>query len=317
MIFMIKNGITFLCVIILIASAGLLVPAKSFCSDVPLLSGFMDLESSIKALQVKVEKAQISIVLIITYDDSGEEIRRGNGVFIDHEGRIITNALIRKNAYSAEVLSGTNYYREVVLLNRREDIDIALIQVKANNEKPLDLDFQSEVRLGERIIAIGRSSSLKPTVSEGLISTVISMGEVADFLEIETVTSLLSHQPSTEGLVINMDGKVIGILTTAIIDSQNEIFIPEVNYGDKLNAIRVRSMKSLAMDQNGIEYLHTARSSVWYRWFLRKVETTALSAFAVLFNLGFMGIMFIVFALLLLVAAIHSLYSKLSKKVKK
>ncbi len=304
-------------IVILMAYAGIFPPVGSYASDGPVAAGFMDLESSIKALRLKVEKAQRSVVLIIAYDDSGSEIRRGNGIFIDGEGRIMTNAFTMKNVYSAEVFSGSNRYPAVVLLNNSEDIDIALIQVKANNEIPLELDFQTEMKQGERIIAVGRSIVFQLTVSEGLISKVTGIGEKADFLEIETVAGLLSYQPSKEGPVINMDGKVIGFLTTAIINSRNEIVFPEVSYGDKLNAVRVRTIKHMAENQDDMEYYQTARSRVWHRWLVRKIESAAVSAFTVLFNLGFMAIMAIVFALLLIVAVIHSLYSKLRKKLNK
>jgi S1-C subfamily serine protease len=90
-------------------------------TDASDFSGFMDLESAIKALEMQVVKARRSIVMIVAYNKTGEESGRGSGIFIDSEGRIITNALVMKDAYSAEVFRGPHHYKEVVILNRRED----------------------------------------------------------------------------------------------------------------------------------------------------------------------------------------------------
>jgi S1-C subfamily serine protease len=161
-------------------------------TDASDFSGFMDLESAIKALEMQVVKARRSIVMIVAYNKTGEESGRGSGIFIDSEGRIITNALVMKDAYSAEVFRGPHHYKEVVILNRREDLDLAIIQVKATNVTPVELDVESEVKTGERVIVVGKSSPSDTTVSEGLISTISSIGETIELVEIETLKSLLS-----------------------------------------------------------------------------------------------------------------------------
>jgi S1-C subfamily serine protease len=307
----IKKNIV-LSIIILIMLFGILfIPTTSYSADAFDSSSFMDLESSIKELKLKVEKAQRSIVMIIAYDDAGIERAKGSGLFIDSEGRIITNALILKGAYSAEVFSESKHYEEVVLLNRREDIDIALVQVKVTNEMPLELGLQSEVKEGERVIVVGKSSSLSTTVSEGLISTVNNIGEISNLIEIETTTGLLSNRPSKDGFVINMDGQVIGITTTVISNARDSI--PRVYYGEKFNAISLPAIKPLVTKLDNIEYLHSPRTRVWSRWLKKKLETTAISVFVTLFNIGFTKIVATIFAFILFILLIQELYTKLKK----
>ena len=304
--------IIFLSIIILLVIYGILfISTTSDSSDTFDISGFTDLESSIKELKLKVDKAQRSIVMIIAYDDAGIESARGSGLFIDSEGQIITNALILKGAYSAEVFSESKHYEEVILLNRREDIDIALVQVQETNEMPLELGFQSEVKKGERVIVVGKSSSLSTTVSEGLISNVSNIGETTDLIEIETTTRLLSNRSSKDGFVINMDGKVIGITTTVISNARD--FIPRVYYGEKFNAVSLPSIKPLVKQLDKIEYLHSPRTRVWSRWLKKNIETTAISVFITLFNIGFTKVVVTIFTFIVFILLIQELYAKLKK----
>lgn len=66
-------------VILLSTSAFMLSPGISYGTDMTAFSCFMEGESLNKELQRKVEKAQRNVILIISYDDAGEESRRGSG----------------------------------------------------------------------------------------------------------------------------------------------------------------------------------------------------------------------------------------------
>jgi S1-C subfamily serine protease len=140
-----KSIITIFIIVVAIISFSLLSPLILDSTSTSNTSGFMDLEVSIKELQQIVDKTRPGVVMVIVYDDSGAESGRGSGFFIDKEGRIIMNESIMNGAYSAEIFSKSNHYDDVVILNRDRDIDLALIQVKTNDEIPLELDFDYKI----------------------------------------------------------------------------------------------------------------------------------------------------------------------------
>ena len=300
-------------IILLLASSYLFVTTISYAAEATELFGFMDLESSIKDLQQKVEKVRKSTVLVVAYDKSGIVSKFGSGFFIDNKGRIITNALIMKDAYSAKVYSKSNQYEKVTILNRIESIDLMLLEVNEVNEAPIELDYKSKVKPGDRVFIVGKSSKLTTTVSEGLISSMSIIGKTYDFIEIETTAGLLSYSYSKDGPVINMEGKVIGIATKVTSDFMEEDFLQRVYDGEKINAISIKAVKQLVESPNRIERLHPAGTRVWFHWVLRKLKDYSVFIFVTLYNLGFTKIMEFVVVLILLISFIQWLYCKFIK----
>ena len=286
-------------------------PRQLYGAPVSETPVFMDLESSIKALQLKVENARKSIVTVVVYNSSGL-MKSGSGLFIDNEGRIITNALILKDAYSAEIFSETRHYKQVDILNQRKDIDIALIQVKANNEIPIELDHEFKIDPGKRVVVVGKSSNFRTTASEGLITEIKSIEDISDYIEIETTKGLLSYRYSIDGPVINMDGKVIGITVKDVYDFGDELFPKDYNRG-MLYAVSVRSINALIVGPYKIERLHPAGAKIWSNWFLRKIKEYAFSSFFTLYSLRFTTVVAIVLVLIVLILCFQWLFRKFRK----
>lgn len=301
------------CVILPVLFVLLYVPVTYSEVD-PGAGVFMDMESATKALNSNVAKIQRSVVHIITFDDAGGFVGRGSGIFIDAEGRIITNARLLKNAYSADVFSFSRYYKNVLVLNRNDDLDLALIQVEAVKETPIEFDYDYRAKPGSRVITVGRDSNLRPTVSEGLVTSVSNIGEVSNIMEIEVFSQLLSaFRLSHDGCVVNMDGKAVGIVALpAEYAADDEMSI--VYYGGRLNAVSILSIKPLLEGQHSVEQLHPARTKIWHKWIVRKIKTVIASIFVSLFILGFTKIVVFLFAGVIFLALIQKYYFKLKKK---
>jgi len=218
----------------------------------------MDLESSVNELRSLIKKSSSGIVSVLVYDDTGALRDSGSGFFIDNEGRIVTNSSIWKDAYSAEVLSDLNSYSEVLIMNRNEDHDIALIKVKAASEMPLELEFNYEANLGERVIVIGKLNGQENTVSEGVISSFPKTEENLKLIEIQTAVSILHYQSSKDGPVLNTAGKVVGVASNTIFDRK----ISDGNWrgfnNDQMYAVSLQSIKSLLSDSAHTEHLHAS-----------------------------------------------------------
>ena len=300
--------------ILSIISFFLLSPAFPYSASASDIVGFMDLERSIKELKQIVEKTTPSVVTVVAYDDSGAESGRGSGFFIDTQGRIITNASVLKDAYSAEVFSKSNYYDDVIILNRDADLDFALIQVKAGGEAHLELDFEYKTEPGERVVVIGRSPDMEKTVSEGLISSLNNIGERAELIKIQTTTPILSYHPGKDGPLLNMAGKVIGMTGAGLPEGEGVAAMPWPD-NQEIKAVSLRSIEPLISGQGEPEQLHIAKSGIWLRWLIRSLKTAAITGFITLYDMGFPKLMAIAFVIIVLISIIQWLYLKLKKLI--
>jgi S1-C subfamily serine protease len=273
----------------------------------------MDFERSVKELRSLVSKNSPGIVSVSVYDDAGALIGEGSGFFLNNEGGIITNASIWKDAYSAEVLSELNSYNEIVILNRNEDIDIALIKVKAINETPLESDFNYKTNLGERVVVIGKSTDLANTVSEGLVSTLSEEGEHLKLFEIRTTASIVPFQASTDGPVLNAVGKVVGFTSKTISDKKISDEIWRGFNNDQMFAVSLQSIKPLLSESVHIEHLHRAKSKVWFRWFVRSLKSMVLTGFLYFYNIGFSKLIAFLIVIIIIINIVELLYSKYIK----
>ena len=279
----------------------------------PVDAPFMDLESSVNELRSLIKKSNSGIVSVLVYDDAGALRDSGSGFFIDNEGRIITNSAIWKDAYSAEVISDINSYSEVLVLNRNEDIDIALIKVKAADEIPLELEFNYETNLGERVIAIGKLNGQVNTVSEGVISSFPETEENLKLIEIQTAISILPYKSSKDGPVLNTTGKVVGVASNTIYDRKISDGTWRGFNNDQMYAVSLQSIKPLISESGQIEHLHRAKSKVWFRWFVSLLKSMVLTGFLYFYNIGFSKLIAFLFVIVIIIYILELLYSKYIK----
>lgn len=303
-----KNVIIKSIVILVIASYSLLHAAASHSASRAFV--YSDFSDSIKALHQRAEKVSPGIVLIVAYDITGAESGSGTGFFIDPDGRIITNAAVLKNAYSAEVISKTNYYDSVTILNYDESLDLALIQVNAIDESPLDIDFEYEVKQNDKADIIGKSRESKITFSEGSISSFNAVTEDLEIIEVKTKLPISNFKASKNGPLLNLSGKVIG-MTTDSISQKNIIGINTIAFDNKkINAVSLHSIKHFLSKPGNASSLHPPKSKVWHKFIIKKLKTMIIISFVSLYNFGFPKTLGILFAIVVLISLIQWFYNK-------
>ena len=269
---------------------------------------FFDAETYSSELRQRVEKAGAGVVTIVAYDATGEETGSGSGFFIDNEGRILTNEFILRDAYSAEVFSESNHYGDVTILGRNRAIDLALIRVSAAGETPLEFDVESRTGPGDKVIAVGRSRTLKMTASDGSVIAVTINEDGAGLINIETL-SALNFQDAKDGPLLNAAGKVIGITTTRNLE--NRIFGTDAIVSDhrKTWAVSTRSITSFLSSPAQAEQLHPAGS----KDFSVFMKNAAMSVFIVLYTFGFVNILLTLMAVILFISFLQWVYYRLKK----
>ncbi|MFH1371917.1 MAG: trypsin-like peptidase domain-containing protein [Planctomycetota bacterium] len=156
-----------------------------------------------------------AVVIIVVYDNTGDELRMGSGFFIG-SGKILTNAHVVEGAYSAEVRSLLKTYEDVTITKQDDDLDLAVLEVQSVGEPIISLADDSDLRVGQRILAIGNPEGLERTVSDGLISAIRDSGGVQRI----QITAPISHG-SSGGPLLNMEGLVIGVTYAFMEEGQN------------------------------------------------------------------------------------------------
>lgn len=273
-----KTHAAFFCLLVLTVSFFSRVSAQ--LTDVPSIAEI-------------AESASQSVVMIIVYDVTGAEKGQGSGFFIDSSGAILTNAHVLKNAYSAEVFSRAGYFANVTVLSIDKDLDLALIRVSADSAIPVELDFSTDFRAGEQVIAIGNPLGLENTVSDGLISAIRRIGEDIEFIQ----TTVPISPGSSGGPLLNSEGKVIGVTTATLGEGQN------VNF-----AIGAKTLRKFLAKPYKVAFLQRAGSKVWFRWILKKILNAVGWLLAIFFGGAGWIVLIIIFGVVLVYKALRALF---------
>jgi S1-C subfamily serine protease len=277
----------------------------------------MDLQSSKEELQKIVEKVSAGVVQVVVYDKSGGEAARGSGFVIDRDGRVLTNAVILRDAYSAEVISESGYYDTVIVLKIDEDMDLALIKVNTHDEQSLELDAESQLEQEQRVIAIGRAGVSEKTLSEGIISSKRITEGGLEIIQILTTKPLLPLSPAKDGPLFNLAGKVIGITSTSLSAVQSQKSLPWVSDDHIMYAVSIHSIKDLLSKPDKIQHLHRSRSKVWLEWFKKKLESYLIAGYLLLHDTGSQKIIAFIVLIAIVISFIHWLVKWIYGKMKR
>jgi S1-C subfamily serine protease len=140
----------------------------------------------------------------------------GSGFIISSDGYIFTNNHVVEKAdkITVELAGGKEYDAEVK--GKDPTTDIALIKIKPEGSLPVVKFGDSErLQVGERVIAFGYPWGLEQTVSSGIVSAISAKGNL-DFIQ----TDFSFYPGSSGGPLVNMEGKVIGINTAILTQTQ-------------------------------------------------------------------------------------------------
>jgi len=141
----------------------------------------------------------------------------GSGFILDKEGRIVTNYHVIANADEVEVVlaDGTAATAQVIGADAYYDLAVLQIQVEPNRLHPVELGNSSDLRVGQRVIAIGNPFGLDRTLTTGVISALgrtierengQSLGEAIQ-------TDAAINPGNSGGPLLDSRGRVIGVNT--------------------------------------------------------------------------------------------------------
>jgi len=141
----------------------------------------------------------------------------GSGFVIDREGHIVTNAHVVRGAQDVVVTlpDQTMVPAEVVGTDSYNDLAVLKIDVPPDVLQPVELGSSADLRVGQRVIAIGNPFGLERTLTTGVISSLgrIIEGEDGRPLGEMIQTDAAINPGNSGGPLLDSQGRVIGVNT--------------------------------------------------------------------------------------------------------
>ncbi len=164
-------------------------------------------------------RVQRAVVKVTTYDVEKKPVGIGSGFFVDKSGHLVTNYHVLKGAYAAEVTTYDGHkYPVQGILAQNEAADLIKVKVKIPEKGVYRVTVTPDIpAIAERIIVVGSPLGLDQTVSEGIVSAVREFPGIGRIFQMSAPVS----KGSSGSPVINMHGKVIGVVSFISVSGQN------------------------------------------------------------------------------------------------
>lgn len=161
----------------------------------------------------------------------------GTGIILTRDGLIMTNKHVIEGASSFTVTTNDGKEFENAQVVAQDPFnDIAFLRVNANDLKPAELGNSSELKVGQRVVAIGNAlGQFENSASTGIVSGLsrdirasdgTSQGETLGNL-IQTDAAI--NAGNSGGPLVNLEGQVIGVNTAIAATGQNIGFAIPIN----------------------------------------------------------------------------------------
>lgn len=177
--------------------------------------------------KTSIEEIKDSVVMIETYDEYGSSISTGSGFCAYNENYIVTNFHVIKGAKTIKVIDDNKNEYEIKKIEILKEADDLAILSGNFAFTPIKID-NSDLKVGDEVIAIGSPKGELNTVSTGIISNADDEYEIR-------ITAPISPG-SSGGVLLNNKHRVIGITYASYnsIEAQNINYAINVNYLEKM-----------------------------------------------------------------------------------
>lgn len=181
-----------------------------------------------------IESSLNSVVAIVT------DVGQGTGFIINEQGYIVTNAHVLYGAHYAKAITSEKESINSDLIGYDLNMDIAILKIPGSYSK-LELGDSDNVKIGEKVIAIGNPLGLSFSATEGIISARDRIG--SNNLPYYFQTDVALNPGNSGGPLINTQGEVIGINNFKIGGAEAIGFALESNYIEEtLNNIATKEI---------------------------------------------------------------------------
>jgi len=153
----------------------------------------------------------------------------GSGSIIDSKGHILTNHHVVGNAHKLEVTLADESKWPAKLVGSDPDNDLAVIKIDAPKEKlkVIPMGDSKQLRIGQKVLAIGNPFGLERTLTTGIISSLgrTIRSETGILMEDIIQTDAAINPGNSGGPLLNSEGEIIGINSAIISPSGGSVGI--------------------------------------------------------------------------------------------
>jgi S1-C subfamily serine protease len=171
------------------------------------------------------EKLVPSVWTIEVFDAANRPMGLGSGVVVA-PGSVVTNChVLAKSSRVAVTRENVSY--GAVLEHPDPERDLCLLRVRNLRAPPVAMGDAESLKIGARVYAIGSPRGLEQTLSDGLVSGV----RRSERGELQAVQISVPISPgSSGGGLFDGQGRLVGITTSGLRDSQNLNFAMPANW---------------------------------------------------------------------------------------
>ena len=148
----------------------------------------------------------------------------GSGFVLDEQGHIVTNHHVIEDAQNIEVIyaDGSKANASLVGTDPLNDLAVLMPDRLPPGITPLELGKSSELRVGQRAIAIGNPFGLERTLTTGVISALGRPLQTSDdnFIFDVIQTDAAINPGNSGGPLLDSRGRVIGVNTAIRQDAE-------------------------------------------------------------------------------------------------
>ena len=196
------------------------------------------------------DKVKDSVVVVETLDAQGKVEKMGSGVLISF-GRVATNCHVVEGGSSYRVSQGKKLFSATLYAEDGEK-DIALLDAKGLQGKPVQVGKASGLKVGDPVYAVGAPQGLELSLSNGVVAQL--RGEPVPLIQ---TTAAISPGSSGGGL-FDREGRLVGLTTFNVQGGQNLNFAMPSEWIGLVKPGR----KTAAQGRSDAEWLDRARTLV-------------------------------------------------------
>lgn len=154
----------------------------------------------------------------------------GTGVVVVEDGTILTNLHVVMGVDRLQVVFADGTESPARIVSARPDMDLAVIQAELLPDDliPATLRSTRELRMGDRVVAVGFPFGIGPSLTSGVVS---GMRREYRTPEGERVLSNLiqfdaaANPGNSGGPLVTEDGHVVGIVTAILNPNNQRVFV--------------------------------------------------------------------------------------------